>query len=342
MVSAKTWRYAEVSDNKAAEAVKLSNNNCLEILGRLTPMNNTYFDIQVNGYAGVDFNQHKLGVESLKHACLRLEHDGVEGILATIITAELSDMTARVKQLAGLRDQDSTIQKMIKGIHIEGPFLNSAEGYRGAHPQAHILKPNVDLAQSLLEAGNGLVRIVTLAPEFDKNNKVTRYLHSQGVTVSAGHCNPSLDELKSAIDAGLSMFTHLGNGCPQTLHRHDNIIQRALSLKDDLWLCFIADGHHVPFYALKNYVACAGVERSIVTTDAMAAAGAQEGRYTLAHIALEVGADRVVREPGKANFAGSAIDMQSSRSNLQEKLGLTSTAAQQMTYVNPMKAVKFL
>ena len=305
-------------------------------------MNNTYFDIQVNGYAGVDFNQNNLTLENLRHSCLRLEHDGVEGILAAIITAELSDMLFRVKQLACLREQDSAIQKMIRGIHIEGPFLNSADGYRGVHPRAHIVKPDVDVMKGLLEAGNGLVRIVTLAPEFDEHNKVTKYLHSQGVTVSAGHCNPSLDELKSAIDAGLSMFTHLGNGCPQTLHRHDNIIQRALSLKDDLWLCFIADGNHVPFHALKNYIAIAGVERSIITTDAMAAAGAQEGSYTLAHVALEIGADRVVHEPGTSNFAGSAIDMKSSCCNLQEKLGLTSEAAQQITYVNPMQAVNFL
>ncbi len=305
-------------------------------------MNNTYFDIQVNGYAGVDFNRNDLTAENLRHACWRLERDGVAGILATIITAPLPDMLFRVTQLADLCAQDPVAGKVIRGVHIEGPFLNSADGYRGAHPQAHILKPDVEVAKALLEAGRGMLRLVTLAPEFDENNRVTKYLYSQGVSVSAGHCDPQLDELKSAIDAGLSMFTHLGNGCPQALHRHDNIIQRALSLRKDLWLCFIADGHHVPFNALKNYIELAGVERSIITTDATAAAGAKAGRYTLAHVELEVGNDRVVREPGKSNFAGSAIDMRSSCSNLQGTLGLTGNQAQQLTYFNPMKAVNLM
>lgn len=305
-------------------------------------MSNAYFDIQVNGYAGVDFNRNGLTAENLRHACLRLKSDGVEGILATIITAELSDMLSRVKQLTDLCEQDPVIREVIQGVHIEGPFLNGADGYRGVHPQAHILKADVDLAKGLLDAGRGMVRMVTLAPEFDENNLVTKYLYSQGVSVSAGHCDPQLDELKSAIDAGLSIFTHLGNGCPQMLHRHDNIIQRALSLKEDLWLCFIADGHHVPFNALKNYMQVAGIEKSIITTDATAGAGAKAGRYTLAHVELEIGEDRIVREPGKSNFAGSAIDMKLSCFNAQEALGLTSEQAQLLTYTNPMKAVNLL
>ncbi|MCP5061924.1 MAG: N-acetylglucosamine-6-phosphate deacetylase, partial [Ignavibacteriae bacterium] len=98
-------------------------------------MKNKYFDIQVNGYAGIDFNQNNLTAENLKHACLKLVEDGVEGIFATIITAELSDMISRIKQLVFHREHDSTICKIIKGIHIEGPFLNSTIGYRGAHPE---------------------------------------------------------------------------------------------------------------------------------------------------------------------------------------------------------------
>jgi N-acetylglucosamine-6-phosphate deacetylase len=133
------------------------------------------------------------------------------------------------------------------------------------------------------------------------------------------------------------MFTHLGNGCPQELPRHDNIIQRVLSLKNDLWICFIADGIHIPFYALKNYIAVAGIKNVNITTDAMAAAGAKSGRYAISNIKLEVGEDRVVREPGKDNFAGSAIDMKSSYKNLIEKVGLSTEESRQLTYSNPNK-----
>jgi len=303
-------------------------------------MGNKYFDIQVNGYGGVDYNQNDLTLKDLRLSCLKLKDDGVEGIFATIITADFQDMILRIKNLVYLREQDALIHEIIKGIHIEGPFLNNADGYRGAHPKEHILKPNVAQLKELLDATDGLCRIFTLAPENDINNQLIKYLHSQGIIISAGHCNPNLEELKSAIDAGLSMFTHLGNGCPQTLPRHDNIIQRALSLKDDLKICFIADGIHIPFYALKNYIKIAGIENCVVTTDAMAAAGAKAGRYTISNIELEVGEDRIVREPGKPNFAGSAIDMPSSALNLKTEIGLSEKEITQLTYSNPIRLFK--
>ena len=109
-------------------------------------------------------------------------------------------------------------------------------------------------------------------------------LAGAGVVVSAGHCDPSLDQLRAAIDAGLSMFTHLGNGCPMQLHRHDNVIQRALLAcrRPPLpWVSFIADGAHVPFFALRNYLKVVGFDRAIVVTDAIAPAGLGPGRYTL-------------------------------------------------------------
>jgi N-acetylglucosamine-6-phosphate deacetylase len=246
-------------------------------------------------------------------------------------------MISRLKKIVGLREQDSLIREIIQGIHIEGPFLKNEDGYRGAHPKKYILKPSLDKLKELLDAANGMTRIFTLAPEVDENNILTKYLYAQGITVSAGHCNPTIEELKSSIDAGLSMFTHLGNGCPQNLHRHDNIIQRALSFKDDLTFCFIADGIHIPFYALKNYIELSGVENCIITTDAMAAAGANPGRYTLSNIELEVGNDRVVREPGKPNFAGSAIDMKSSALNLKTEIGLCAEEISQLTFKNPLK-----
>jgi N-acetylglucosamine-6-phosphate deacetylase len=122
----------------------------------------------------------------------------------------------------------------------------------------------------LLDAAGGLTRLVTLAPERDAGLKVTRRLAGQNIVVVAGHCDSTLEELRTAIDAGLTLFTHLGNGCPMQRHRHDNIIQRALSLHDRLLLCLIADGAHVPFPALGNYMRAAGLDRCVVVTDAIA------------------------------------------------------------------------
>ena len=131
----------------------------------------------------------------------------------------------------------------------------------------------------LLDAAGGLTRIVTLAPEQDDGFQVIRMLAKEGIVVSAGHCDPSREMLCGAIDAGLAMFTHLGNGCPVLMERHDNIIQRVLSLADRLWITFIVDGRTFPFPRAGNYLRCAGSGRAIVVTDAVAAAGMGPGRY---------------------------------------------------------------
>ncbi|MEN8229812.1 MAG: N-acetylglucosamine-6-phosphate deacetylase [Bacteroidota bacterium] len=305
-------------------------------------MINGFIDLQVNGYAGIDFNQNDLAAEDMHKACAKLKEDGVKGILATIITASIKDMSIRLRRIAELREQDPLVKEMILGIHIEGPFLSLSPGFRGAHPEAHICPASVDTMKLLLDAADGLTRIVTLAPEADVNYHVIRMLARDGITVSAGHCDTSLNELKAAIDAGLTMYTHLGNGCPEVLHRHDNIIQRVLSLGNQLWLCFIADGIHIPFYVLRNYLDQVGFEKSIIVTDAMAGAGAVPGKYWISNMQLEVGADRIVREPGKTSFAGSAIEMSRSYKNLITEIGLSEASAQRLTNENPIKSIQGL
>ncbi|MDH3584919.1 MAG: amidohydrolase family protein [Phycisphaerae bacterium] len=291
-----------------------------------------YVDLQVNGYAGVDFNQDDLSAEDLNHACRQLVDDGVEGVLATIITDEIDLMAARLRRIAEIRANDSLVRKVVWGAHIEGPFINPAPGYVGAHRPGCVRPADPDGMSRLLEAADGLCRLVTLAPENDPGLTVTRMLDDQGVLVSAGHSDASLEQLKAAIDAGLSMFTHVGNGCPMRLERHDNIVQRALSLSPRLWCCFIADGVHVPFVALGNYLRAAGVERSIVVTDAIAAAGLGPGRYELGGQAVEVGDDLVGRFPGDdSHLAGSAATMQRAAENLDKHLLLGNADIEALT-----------
>jgi N-acetylglucosamine-6-phosphate deacetylase len=296
-------------------------------------------DLQVNGFGGIDFNQDSLTAEDLHKACVHLASQGVEAILATIITEKIEVMAHRLANLARLRLLDPQAQKIIAGFHIEGPFLNAEPGYRGAHPAEVIHPANADEMRRLLDAAQGLTRIVTLAPEADPGYNVTRMLAGQDITVSAGHCNPSLDELRAAIDAGLRMFTHLGNGCPRELPRHDNIIQRALSQADKLWLCFIADGIHVPFLALRNYLKCADVSRCIVVSDAMAAAGLGPGRYKLSRWEVTIGPDLAAWAPDRSHLVGSAITMRQSFANLIQHVGLTEADAVRLTSTNPRLAI---
>lgn len=290
-----------------------------------------FFDLQVNGYGGVDFNQDDLSDADLHKACEKLREDGVDQILATIITEEFETMCKRLTRLAELRSADSLAESVIAGIHIEGPFLNERAGFRGAHPRDAIIPGEMASIRKLLDAAQGLARLVTLAPERDDGFAVTRYLSEQGIVVAAGHCNPSLAELDGAIDAGLSMFTHLGNGCPNQLARHFNIIQRALSRSDRLWISFIADGVHIPWFALKNYIRAAGLERCCVVSDCIAPGGLGPGRYTMGRWDLEIGNDMVARAPDGSHLIGSAMPLKHAAENLVRNVGLSEDEAHRLT-----------
>lgn len=298
-----------------------------------------YFDIQVNGYKGVDFQSDQLTSEQLHAVCQHLADDGVAGILATLTTDHVDSLVRRLRRIVQFRAQDSLIARIIAGFHIEGPFLNETIGYRGAHPEDAIHPANEDEMSRMLDAAAGLTKLVTLAPERDAGQKVTRMLVKGGVRVSAGHCNPSLEELQAGIDAGVTLFTHVGNGCPMQMHRHDNIVQRALSFSDRLYLCFIADGAHVPFFALKNYLRLAGLERCVIVTDCMSAAGMTPGRYQLGRWDVLVGPDMVARAPDGSHLVGAAITMPQTYANLTQKLGLSAADARQLIVDNPRTAI---
>lgn len=298
------------------------------------------FDLQVNGYAGTDFNGDSLTAESLHHACVCLLEDGCDQILATFITDTIETLDRRMRRLVELREKDSLARQVIAGIHIEGPFINQEKGYVGAHPP-HAVKPaNLEDTKRLLDAAGGLARLVTLAPEFDEQFHVTEFLANNGITVSAGHCNPSLEQLTAACSHGLTMFTHVGNGCPMQMHRHNNIIQRALALRDHLWLCFIPDGVHIDFFALRNYLRCAGLDRTIFVTDAISAARLGPGRYTLAGWDIVIGDDLVARSPDGSHFVGSTVTIPRITTHGQQDLGLSKADLATVLDANPRKAVQ--
>ena len=297
------------------------------------------FDLQVNGYAGTDLCSSSLEAEQLHVACRALADDGVDGILATFITDDLQSLVAKLSNLIRLREDDELARQVIAGFHVEGPFLNPADGYIGAHQPEHVRPACLEDARTILEAGEGLVKLLTLAPEQDSGGVVTKFLVEADVVVSAGHCDPSLDQLKAAIDGGLSMVTHFGNGCPVELPRHDNVLQRFLSLREHLWFCFIPDGLHVDFFALKNYLDLVGIDRSIMTTDAISAATLGPGMHEISGISVEVDEAGVSRRPGSVNLAGSTVTMPGILRNLSQELGLGEVDIAKLVDRNPRSAL---
>ena len=301
-----------------------------------------YVDLQCNGYAGVDFNADAFEAEDLAHADFALRADGNASVLVTLITDDWQRLLARVRWWADELHRDRLPNSCFAGLHVEGPFLNPAPGTAGAHPAKHMLRPDARRIDELLEAGRGMIRVVTVAPEMDAENGYLslRALTDAGVVVSAGHTAATLDELRGAIDSGLSMFTHFGNGRSLRMDRHDNIIQRVMHLRKQLHISLIADGQHIPAYVLRNYIDAVGTERSFVVTDAMAAAGRGPGRYALGPVDVEVTASgRAELVGGDGRLAGSVATMPGMRKVLQE-IGLSDTECDRMMIDNPQHVLK--
>ncbi len=263
-------------------------------------------DLQVNGYGGVDFQQDNLGVDDLLMAARQLRKAGCTKFLLTLITDEWPKLTARLRRLRKLRSQSPELQAAIAGWHIEGPFLSSEPGFHGAHNPALMLNPTPAHIHELRAIAGSEPLLLTMAPERAGALEAMAVAASLGIKISLGHTNASAEMLRQSVEAGATGFTHLGNGCPRDLDRHDNILWRVLETPG-LTAGLIPDSIHVSPALFRLLHRWLGADAIYYTTDAMSAAGAPPGRYKLGAVEVEVGADQIVRQPGKTNFAGSAL-----------------------------------
>ncbi|MCC9600134.1 N-acetylglucosamine-6-phosphate deacetylase [Stieleria sp. JC731] len=300
---------------------------------------NGFIDLQVNGYAGVDFNSDDLAIEDIAAVCDKLKTVGTAVFLPTIITADLDAMQSRIAKIADAIESDPSVAAMMGGIHVEGPFISCEAGYIGAHPADAACDATEDAISRLLDAGRGYIRLVTLAPEVAGAVSATKRLADQGITVAGGHSNATLDQLHAAIDAGMTMFTHLGNGCPVTMHRHDNIINRVLACADQLRISFIADGHHVPWFAMRNYMNNIPDQNIIIVTDAISAAGLGPGKHRLADQWVEVDPSLAAWGEGRKQFAGCATEMPRMVTMLMEQKIASEDQIKRWTVDNPARVL---
>ena len=273
-----------------------------------------FVDLQCNGFAGVDFTRPETTPEQVCEAVRAMWKTGCTSVLATVITASQGRLEHLLRTLVAARQMDVEVRRSIPGFHLEGPFISEADGARGAHPREHVRAPDPKLWRRLQKAAEGLIRLVTIAPELPGAIRLIRQLRSEGVLVAIGHTMATRQQIAAAAHAGAMMSTHLGNGCPQMLHRHNNPVLAQLG-EEALSASLIADGIHLPLNVLRTFVRAKGPHRSLLVTDAMAAAGAPPGRYTIGDLVVEVGKDRVVRQPGSPNFAASALTMNDAVAN---------------------------
>jgi N-acetylglucosamine-6-phosphate deacetylase len=203
-----------------------------------------------------------------------------------------------------------------------------------------MLDPNWEQFEDLQSAAGGNIRLMTLAPERRGAAHFIQKAVSKGVRIALGHTDADEQQIDAAIGAGATLCTHLGNGCPELLHRHNNVIQRLLS-RDELTACLIPDGIHLPPSVLRNLFRAKPIGKVILTTDAMAAAAAGRGRYTIGPVEVEVGEDEVVRMPGARNFAGSALRLDHGVARAAKWLGISLEEATKMASTAPASALGF-
>lgn len=298
-----------------------------------------FIDPQVNGFAGVTFHAEPLTEEQIAFVAARLEKGNVRAILPTIVTDDVKLMSARLKRMRELIDQDDDLRRLMPAFHIEGPCMSPVEGYRGAHPEQWMRPASREVLDPLLDTAGGpdRVAIVTIAPEVDEDLKMTRWLSEQGIIVSAGHTDASIEILREAEQAGMRMYTHLGNGSANLMHRHDNIINRVMSLEN---ICYsiLPDGHHLPFWLVRKWIEWLGVERCVFTTDCIDAADAPPDFTPRKGITLDTsGETPICRLTGTPYFAGAALTPQQGYDNAINHLGLSAEQADAMWCGNTEK-----
>lgn len=287
-------------------------------------MKNEWVDLQINGYGGVDFNAPGLTVEKVESVTERLEADGTCGYLPTIVTGNPETTIETLRVIAAARKKSARCERNVLGVHLEGPFISAEPGAVGTHPIEWVAKPSMDLFGRFQDACGGLVRLVTVAAEIPGMPEFVKQLSAQGVVVSLGHqMAASPDDIRPCIDAGAKAFTHLGNGIPNMIPRHNNIIFTALA-EDRASVMFIPDGHHLPDTMLKVYTRAVPLKRLIAVSDAQYPAGMPPGEYDVcgAHARLEP--NGLLWNPSRNCLVGATTPMAAMMRLLQDRIGLSS------------------
>jgi N-acetylglucosamine-6-phosphate deacetylase len=294
-----------------------------------------WIDLQVNGFAGVDYNSGSTSHEEIARSIEVLFSTGVTRFYPTVITGGPDEMRSALENLARAKDSLPGGEAM-DGFHVEGPHISPEDGPRGAHPRHWVRPPDVEEFHRWQEAARGAIRLVTLAPEWPQAPRYIEALTAAGVVISIGHTNATGAQIADAVSAGATMSTHLGNGAHQVLHRHPNYIWEQLA-EDRLSASFIVDGIHLPASFLKTALRAKQLQRSVLVTDASSPAGAKPGRYSLGEQMVDLTPDNRVVLAGQDRLAGSALRMDHGVQNLMKLAGVPLSDAVTMATTNPAR-----
>lgn len=291
-------------------------------------------DLQINGYVGIDFSGPDLNDKDLIKATQALWEVGVTTYYPTLITSELQRLHDNFAIMARAIEAPE-IRSSIPGFHLEGPYISPLPGFRGAHLEKYIRAPDWEEFEQIQQSANHHIKILTLAPERKGAILFIKNCVLSGVLVSIGHHNANPSEIQAAVDAGVRMSTHLGNGCANEIHRHNNPLWPQLS-QDLLSPTIIADGYHLTKEELRTFFKVKGVEKTILVSDALDLAGLEEGEYIRGERKLLL-TPHVVKLPEQDVLAGAASPISKCVGNMIRFTQCSLGEAIQMASTNPAR-----
>jgi len=294
-----------------------------------------FFDIQINGYGGQEFASADLTPEKVGEIVRAFDASGVVRCCPTVTTQRFEVLEHALRTIAAACESSADVARRVAGVHVEGPYITPEDGARGAHPLEYVRRPNWDEFQRLQEAAGGRIRILTMSVEFQESFPFIERVAGSGVVVSIGHTSAGPTRIRRAVDAGVRLSTHLGNGSHPQIHRFRNYLWPQLA-EDRLMAGLIVDGHHLPPDVVKTFVRAKRPKRCILVSDISGQAGRPPGRYTSDFCDVELLADgRLVVAGQRELLAGAALPLCAGIPNVMQFAGVDLQTAVQMAVHHP-------
>jgi N-acetylglucosamine-6-phosphate deacetylase len=296
-----------------------------------------FVDIHMHGGAGLDV-MRATPIE-LPHLSRFLTTHGVTGYFPTTVAAPLDQTCQALERLADAVEaapasgNGDAVQAHPLGIHLEGPFLSHKR--RGVHPPEYLVEPTLEVFERLWQAARGHVRMMTIAPELPGALEVITEAARRKVCVSIGHSDAVLEAARAGVRAGARHATHTFNAMRPLDHRDPGILAEVLTASQ-LSADIVVDGIHVAPEVVQIFLRAKGFERSVLITDATAAAGMPDGIYQLGPIQVTVKDGKCTKD---GNLAGSVLTMDRAVRNVTQFAGWSLRDAVRAATLNATQAV---
>jgi len=292
-------------------------------------------DNQVNGFKGIDFCAPDLDVEQVRKTVLEMWRLGATTFIPTLITMPEEQLIHSLHILSEAMVQDD-IGPSMPGVHLEGPYISSEPGYRGAHNPEWIRPPDWEEFQRLQSAAGSKITQITMAPEIPGALEFIERCSRNKIVVALGHHAAPAEIIHRAAEAGAAVSTHLGNACANMIDRHNNVLWPQLA-DDNLMATIIADGHHLTPDELRVLYRVKGPDNLILVSDLVAFGGVEPGEYPWNGKILTVTENGTVGVKGEQILAGATFPLKEGVANMMRYAGCSLAQSLGLATRNPAK-----